>query len=227
MSRPTALRPDEWTRGRYGTPMVLLVRSELQTERLRLRPLAPPDAGKLFEIFSDAAVTRFWSAPPWTHPEQAEDLIQREAEGLAAGTSVRLAILRTADDLLVGTFSLRALAQESRRAEIGYALARSAWRHGYAQEAGRAVIRHAFEVLGLNRLEAEIDPRNEASAKVLERLGFRQEGMLRERWIVAGEVSDSALYGLLSRDYRTAQATASSAASRRPAPQPGGGDPPG
>ena len=84
----------------------------------------------------------------------------------------------------------------------GGAMARSAWGHGYAQEAGRAVISHAFDVLGLNRIEAEIDPRNEASARVLERLGLRREGLLRERWIVAGEVSDSALYGLLARDRR-------------------------
>ena len=74
------------------------------------------------------------------------------------------------------------------------------WGRGLATEAGRAVVDHAFDVLGLNRLEADVDPRNVSSARVLERLRFRQEGLLRERRIVASEISDSALYGLLNRD---------------------------
>jgi [ribosomal protein S5]-alanine N-acetyltransferase len=101
---------------------------------------------------------------------------------------------------LIGTVSLFALDLGNRRAEIGYALHRSAWGHGYAAEAVTGVVDHAFGELGLNRLEADIDPRNEASARLLDRLGFRREGLLRERWIVAGEVSDSALYGLLRSD---------------------------
>ena len=68
-------------------------------------------------------------------------------------------------------------------------------------EALDAFITYAFETLDLNRLEADIDPRNHASAKTLERLGFQQEGHLRERWIVSGEVSDTWLYGLLRRDW--------------------------
>jgi RimJ/RimL family protein N-acetyltransferase len=127
-------------------------------------------------------------------------MVERETAGLAAGTSVRLAVVRRDGGTLVGTFSLFSYEEASRRAEIGYALAAAARGHGYAQEAGRAVVAFAFDVLGLNRLEADIDPRNEASPRVLERLGFRREGLLRERWIVAGGVSDSALYGLLRRD---------------------------
>ena len=70
------------------------------------------------------------------------------------------------------------------------------------REAASAVIDHAFGTLRLNRLEADIDPRNVASAGLLERLGFAREGLLRERWIVGDEVSDSALYGLLASDRR-------------------------
>ena len=68
-------------------------------------------------------------------------------------------------------------------------------------EALRGFIDYAFGVLAMNRIEADIDPRNARSAKSLERLGFVKEGFLRERWIVAGEVSDTALYGLLRRDW--------------------------
>lgn len=197
----------------------------IDTTRLRLRPVAQADAPALFAIFSDPVVMRYWSTPPWTAPSQAEEMVRRESAGAAAGSSVRLAVLvrdgvgtapgtapgaasDAASDAaqagrpgeLIGTVSLFALDLGNRRAEIGYALHRSAWGHGYAAEAVTGVVDHAFCELGLNRLEADIDPRNAASARLLERLGFRREGVLRERWIVAGEVSDSALYGLLRSD---------------------------
>ena len=75
-------------------------------------------------------------------------------------------------------------------------------------EALSAVVEHAFGALALHRLEADVDPRNAASLRTLERLGFRQEGLLRERWIVADEVSDTAFFGLLASDWRAAHASA-------------------
>ncbi|ETP61422.1 hypothetical protein BDSB_27145 [Burkholderia dolosa PC543] len=69
-------------------------------------------------------------------------------------------------------------------------------------EAASALIEHAFGTLNLRRIEADIDPRNVALARLLERLGFIREGLLRERWIVGDDVSDSALYGLLKSDRR-------------------------
>ena len=69
------------------------------------------------------------------------------------------------------------------------------------QEALQALLAFAFTDLDLHRLEADIDPRNAASKAALVRLGFQEEGLLRERWIVGDEVSDSALYGLLQRDW--------------------------
>ncbi len=68
-------------------------------------------------------------------------------------------------------------------------------------EALRGLLAYGFTELNLNRVEADIDPRNHASARSLERLGFTREGLLRERWIVDGEVSDTALYGLLRREW--------------------------
>lgn len=79
-------------------------------------------------------------------------------------------------------------------------MASHAWGKAYMDEALRALLSYGFNDLKFNRVEADIDPRNEASARSLERLGFRKEGHLRERWIVGDEVSDTALYGLLHRD---------------------------
>ena len=173
----------------------------LQTPRLHLRPLRAADAESLFGIYSDAEFMRYWSAPPWSSLSQARDLIERDLKELALGEHLRLGIFLNETNLLVGTSSLFNFNEPSRRAELGYGIARTHWRRGYMSEGVGAVINFAFEDLGLNRLEADIDPRNIASAASLEKLGFKREGLLRERWIVGSEVSDSALYGLLAREW--------------------------
>ncbi|WP_240754039.1 GNAT family N-acetyltransferase [Natronospirillum operosum] len=81
-----------------------------------------------------------------------------------------------------------------------FGLGRSFWGKGYIGEAGEALIQYGFNSLGLRRIEAEIDPDNQSSAKALEKLGFSEEGFLRQRWEVNGIVSDSALYGRLASD---------------------------
>ena len=73
---------------------------------------------------------------------------------------------------------------------------------GLHARSAQRLLDYAFDDLGLHRLEADIDPRNEASARTLERLGFVKEGFLRERWIVADVISDSAVYGLLRREWQ-------------------------
>ena len=122
---------------------------------------------------------------------------------MAKGTYLRLGIERKSDARLIGNCALFNLVEQCRRAEIGYGLAHAAWGHGYMGEALVALLDHGFAELDLNRVEADIDPANAASARSLERLGFRAEGYLRERWIVGGQVSDSRLYGLLLNDWRT------------------------
>ena len=91
---------------------------------------------------------------------------------------------------------------EGDEVEVGYLFLPEAWGHGYATEAARALLQWAFDTLDLNRVQAETDTRNAASARVLEKLGFVCEGTLREDCVVNGEVSDSWVYGLLRREWR-------------------------
>ncbi len=177
----------------------------LDTPRLHLRPLRASDAEALFRMHADPQVMRFWSTPPWACIEQAEAMIETDREALPAGRHLRLALtLRDGGDVLVGTGSLFNFLETSRRGEIGYVLAREVWGRGLMHEALTALVSFAFGTLNLNRLEADIDPRNNASAKSLARLGFVQEGFLRERWIVGDEVSDTALFGLLRSEWQAA-----------------------
>ena len=179
----------------------------LSTPRLALRPLGPADAAALFALYSDAEFMRYWSSPPWTDPAQALAMIDSDQRGMAAGEHLRLGIFLREGGALVGTCSLFHRVESCRRAEVGYGIAPAHWRRGYMTEAVGALIGHAFGPMQLHRLEADIDPRNVASARSLEKLGFVREGLLRERWIVGDEVSDSALYGLLARHWPARRAS--------------------
>ncbi len=173
----------------------------LTTDRLRLRPLTEADTGAIFALYSDPQVTRYLSRPTMATPADAQAAIERAAEEFAAGTAIRVG-LAGADDRVIGTGNLLHFNWGCRRAEVGYALLPAFWGQGLASEATAALVAYGFETLDLHRLEAELDPRNEASARVLARQGFVKEGLLRERWIVGDEISDSLLMGLLRSDYR-------------------------
>ena len=173
----------------------------LTTDRLTIRRMRTDDVQAYFAIFSDPAVMRYWSSPPLADMTAAEQKIAEILAHYEKGDLFQLAIERQTDRQMIGTCTLHQIHLQNRRAEVGYALGSAFWGNGYLVEAMHALIDHAFGVMHLHRLEADIDPRNEASAKSLERLGFMREGHLRERWIVGGEVSDSALYGLLASEW--------------------------
>jgi len=174
---------------------------ELSTPRLRLRAPRAADAGAMYAIYKDPAVCRYLPWGAWPSIDEAHARIERYRKAMIAGEMVRLLIVRTDDEAVLGDCTLFHLDAPCRRAEVGYSLAAAAWGKGIVQEAVGALLQFGFTAMDLNRVEADIDPRNSASARSLERLGFVREGFLRERWIVEGEVSDSALYGLLRRDW--------------------------
>jgi len=174
---------------------------ELSTPRLRLRAFRAQDAEALLAIYADPAVCRYLPWPAWASIDLAHRRLERAANEMAAGETVNLLIVRAADEAVVGDCTLFHLDAQCRRAEVGYSLAAPAWGQGIMQEAVGALLQFGFDAMDLHRVEADIDPRNTASARSLERLGFVREGLLRERWIVEGEVSDSEIYGLLRRDW--------------------------
>jgi RimJ/RimL family protein N-acetyltransferase len=173
----------------------------LRTARTDLRAISLDDLAALHEVFSDPEAMRYWSSPPHRDERETRELIASIDRGQRAGSVLQWAIERRADRRLLGTVTLLP-AGEQPRAELGFILGREHWGKGFAGEAQRRVVRFAFEELGLHRLEADTHPDNRSSARSLERLGFRREGLLRERWLVAGEYSDSVLWGLLAAEWR-------------------------
>jgi RimJ/RimL family protein N-acetyltransferase len=173
----------------------------IEAARVYLRHLEESDTDSLFEIFSDPQALRYWSFPPYRERAEAEKLLAEMHENFRRKTHFQWGIAQRSDDRVIGTSTLFRLDDQSRRAELGYILNRRFWGPGLMGEALTALVGFAFEKMDLHRLEADIDPRNAASVKVVERLGFQREGLLRERWIVAGETQDTLFYGLLKSDW--------------------------
>jgi RimJ/RimL family protein N-acetyltransferase len=173
----------------------------IDSARLRLRPYRDDDLDALYALQSDPGVMRYWSYPAWTEHRQAEErlaLIYRQMRE----EDVYIWVIADRDsDRMIGNSALFALNREQKHAEIGYSLMPAYQGRGLAQEAVRGVLAFAFDVLGLERIEADIDPRNTPSCRLVERLGFQREGFLRERWRVNGEICDAAFYGLLRREF--------------------------
>jgi RimJ/RimL family protein N-acetyltransferase len=132
---------------------------------------------------------------------EARASVQRVKGFFPAHEALRWSITRPPDDRMLGHLSLFNFSEQSGRADIGYVLAREHWGHGFMHEALTAAVDYAFGSMGLRRLEADTDPRNVVSVRALERLGFAREGLMRERWQVGDELSDTLFMGLLAREW--------------------------
>lgn len=172
--------------------------------RLTLRHLTTADAGDLFAVFSDPQVTRYWSTGPWPAMADATAYIEGIHRGLERRELFQWGIEHGAPARVIGTCTLLNVSSVHERAEIGFALARAFWGRGLAREAVSALLTFAFGELGLHRIEADVDPRNERSIRLLEGMGFRREGILRERYLVSGERQDALMLGLLRREWEDA-----------------------
>jgi RimJ/RimL family protein N-acetyltransferase len=136
----------------------------------------------------------------WGPRSEAE--VREVLEGLIArpeGAGPWFAVERLSGGGLIGSVSL--MLGEHCQGEIGFTLHPDHQGHGYATEASRALLRHAFENLGLHRVFGRLEPRNVASARVLEKLGMRREALLLENEWVRGEWQSEAIYALLAREW--------------------------
>lgn len=173
----------------------------ISTPRVVLRWISEDDIDSLYEIFSNHHVMRYWSSGPLPDRQAAADLQREIAEGNENETMFKWGLALRDSNTIIGTTTLFNLNLDNGRAELGYAMSHAHWGKGYMNEALNALVSHAFEAMDLRRLEADVDPRNAASIRVLEKLGFQREGFLRERWHVNGEIQDAFFYGLLRREW--------------------------
>lgn len=172
----------------------------LETERLTLRPFRPEDAADVLRMAGDPAVaSTTLNIPHPYEPGMAEAWIATHREGFEAGTLVNLAITRRTDGALLGAIGL-VVTPAHARAELGYWVGREHWNEGIATEAARAMLRHGFETMGLNRIVAHHFARNPSSGRVMQKIGMRPEGRYPQHVVKNDAFEDLELYGLLRRD---------------------------
>jgi RimJ/RimL family protein N-acetyltransferase len=174
----------------------------LEGARIRLRALHSRDAADVFALYHDRETTRFGYAPKMASLADASRLIEEIADLASRGALWHFGVADRDEDRVIGHVTLFEWKREHRRAEVGYSITRSRWGQGLGREAVRLLIGCAFERCDLRRLEADVEPRNVRSLRLLEALGFRREGLLRARWEQAGELQDSIVLGLLREDWR-------------------------
>jgi RimJ/RimL family protein N-acetyltransferase len=176
----------------------------IETERLLLRPLTPADVDAAHAYQSLEEVCAYL---PY-EPRSREDVEKRLADPKFTRTDLDaeeqvlvLGIVLKETAQLIGDVLLMFHSEKHRSGELGYELHPDHWGHGYATEAGRAVLDLAFRELGLHRMTARIDALNTGSAGVLRKLGMRQEAVLVENEWFRGRWSDEVDFAILDREW--------------------------
>ncbi|SFT08543.1 GNAT family N-acetyltransferase [Saccharopolyspora flava] len=173
---------------------------ELAGENVRLREFRPSDVDASLLVVGDDRVTRFLSFDSRSR-DQAEAMIAGTVEraALEPRTEFYLAVTPKDGDELVGFARLGLTGVKA--AKLGYAIAADHQGKGYATDAARTILNHAFGSLGLHRVTAAIGPDNAASLAVVEKLGFVREGTLRDHVFTNGAWRDSHLYSVLATEW--------------------------
>jgi ribosomal-protein-alanine N-acetyltransferase len=180
-------------------PIQLTPFPELRTHRLLLRELTELDAPTLLEQRSDARIFKYLEREPDTTIAQTLALLDLIKRNVTENKGITWGIVRPeTPDVLLGTIGLWRMIPEHHRSEIGYALHPDYWQQGIMSEAMAAVLAFGFEALKLHSVEANVNPRNQASCRLLEKHGFVQEAYFRQNYFFRGQFLDSSIYSLLT-----------------------------
>lgn len=169
---------------------------EITTSRLRLRPARPEDLNAIHAVLSHREAMRWWSTPPHDDIEQSRAWLQGMIANTAAGA---------ADFVVEHEGRVIGKAGCWKAPDVGYILHPDVWGRGFASEALSAVIDHVFAATDLDALNADVDPNNAASIRLLERLGFVRTGEATATWHIGGQWMDSLYYGLERSRWQTRQ----------------------
>jgi [ribosomal protein S5]-alanine N-acetyltransferase len=162
---------------------------QLETERLTLRQTTYKDAEAIFAIFSDPKVTQFHNLDTFVHIDEAIATIERRKKGFESDLGIRWGIARKQDNVLIGSCGFTWI-KEANAAEIGYELSSQFWKQGIMSEALRSILHYGFENKGLDFVVAQVMLENLASKKLLEKLGFYSQGILKQQGFWKGKYHD-------------------------------------
>jgi len=173
----------------------------LTTPRVRLRGVTEEDVTPLFRMYADPHSARFMARAPMLLVDEMRTKIRIDLEETRRGDAVRWVMEVPGDPTAIGYVGVFRWNQRNRCAELGYVLAREQWGQGLMKEALPEVVRFAFQHMQLHRLEALVDPTNLPSVHLLERVGLRREGLMRERAVTSpGHFADTLILAVLEQD---------------------------
>ena len=174
---------------------------EIHTKRLFLRKILLEDAESLFQYWSDPEVTKYLNVNTFTNMKQAYSMIRLLNSLYKRDVGIRWVMTIKKDNMVIGTCGYNNWIKRSSRGEIGYELGREYWGNGYATEAIEEIIKYGFKKMNLNRIEAFTVPEAISSIKLLEKFGFKKEGLLKEYGYWNGKVWDENIYALLKNNW--------------------------
>ncbi|KAA9345548.1 GNAT family N-acetyltransferase [Adhaeribacter soli] len=171
--------------------------TELQTDRLILRQVRESDAPEILFLRSDDAVMKYLDREKMESLNEARQLIQDALISVKKNEGIMWAICLRGTDFLIGTIGHWRFDKAHHRSEIGYTIRPAFWGQGLMSEAMQAVLDYGFNQLHLHSVEANVNPNNQASIKLLEKHGFVKEAHFKENYYFRGRFLDSAIYSLL------------------------------
>ncbi|MGN7401021.1 GNAT family N-acetyltransferase [Cytobacillus praedii] len=172
----------------------------LFTDRLVLREVTYLDANDIYHYLSDEEVMRYYGLAPFESLKDAEDEIVWYRKIFDHNTGIRWGITLKGNDKVIGSCGFLNFTKQHARAEIGAELAKEYWSNGIVSEAFRAILGYGFNEMSLMRIQALIEPENNASKKLAEKNGFVKEGLLRKYEYTNGKYDDLFIYSILRED---------------------------
>jgi ribosomal-protein-alanine N-acetyltransferase len=166
----------------------------IYTERLMLRKLTFEDKEDIFEIRSNAEVMKYMARPVAKTIDDATAHIDKVLKNLNDNGGIDWGIEEKVSGKLIGTIAYWRISKENYRGELGYVLNEKWQQKGFMHEALKAVLDFGFEQIKLHSIEANIDPLNTASARLLEKNKFKREAHFKENYFFEGVFLDSVIY---------------------------------
>jgi ribosomal-protein-alanine N-acetyltransferase len=178
----------------------------LETTRLILRSFILEDAPEVQKLAGNKEIASTTLHIP--HPYEngmAEEWISKHQEEYEKGEQITFAIVHRDEKYLIGAIGLSGFSEEHETAEVGYWIGKPYWNQGFCTEATAAVLKYAFNELKLNRVHARHFKRNPASGRVMQKVGMKYEGCLRQHFKKWENFEDSEMYGILREEFGGSQ----------------------
>jgi ribosomal-protein-alanine N-acetyltransferase len=174
----------------------------LTTGNVSLRAIDERDIAALFSLFSHEKVVQFMDIERFANVSEAVQLISFFREKLASREGMRWAITLNGRNELIGTCGFHHINRTHYKMELGYDLLPAYWGKGIMTSCIHRLLQYGFDELMMNRIEAYVDPANKHSYALLQRLGFEQEGLVREAFFQKGRFVNAFIFSLLQKHYK-------------------------